>query len=59
MLSENNTVFYERQTKLTFTIVRKSFVAFLSAFNFGKTFKKKFLLMFDFRRLKFIRFKKI
>ena len=42
MLSENNTVFYERQTKLTFTIVRKSIVAFLSAFNFGKTFKKNF-----------------
>ena len=48
VLSENNTVFYEGQAKSTFAIVRKSFVAFLSTFNFRKTFNKTISFNFCF-----------
>ena len=55
MLSENNTIYYKHETNSTFDIVGKSFAAFSGLFFPTKPF----VLMFAFRRLKFIRFKMV
>ena len=43
VLSENNALYHEHQTKSTFAIVGKSFAAFVRTSNFRKTFNKKII----------------